>query len=167
MKFFVAILFLSCVAVAHEKNREHGAHAHGAGTLGIAFEGTKCSIEFKIPNETLFGFEYKAKSAKDKKKRDDALSKLESKISEMLVFDSSLNCKIEKNKIEVIAESDKHSSTMAVFSIICDKSPLGTEITFNFQKQFPKIKDLDVQFIVDNLQKSVEVKKNDTKLFLK
>lgn len=168
MKFglflFVGVLVSYTFASEH---RQHSAHAHGLGTLGIAFEGSKGNVEFKIPGESIFGFEHEAKSSKDKKQKSDALAKLENKISEMLVFDPALNCKITKNKIEIIAESDKHSNIMAMYSVVCSKSPLGTEIIFNFQKQFPKIKDLDVQVIIDNLQKSIEVKKNDTKLFLK
>ena len=169
MKLFAIILFLSCAVSAHKKSehREHAIHAHGAGALGIAFEGTKGSIEFKIPSESIFGFEYKAKSDQDKKTRDDALAKLENKISEMLEFDPSLNCKIQKEKIEVVAETSKHSDVVATYSVMCDKSPVGSEVTFNFQKQFPKIKGLGVQFIADNMQKSVEATKNNTKLPLR
>lgn len=169
MKLLLAFIFLSFAVSAGEKHthREHSAHAHGAGNLGIAFEGAKGQIDFKIPSESIFGFEYVAKSEKDKKKRDEGLIKLETKISEMVVFDSSLNCKITKDKIEVVAESIKHSNAVAAYNVVCDKSPVGTEITFNFQKQFPKIKDLEVQVIADNVQKSVEVEKNNTKLLLK
>lgn len=163
------ILLLSCVSLAHKKHqhREHGAHAHGAGSLGIAFEGANGNIEFKIPGESIIGFEHTAKTDKDKKQRDEALGKLETQISAMLVFDSTLNCKITKEKIAVIAESKKHSDVVASFKVVCDKSPLGTEIYFNFQKQFPKIKALEVQVIADNLQKSIKAKNNNTKLILK
>lgn len=169
MKLLVTVLFLSFVVQAHENNkhREHGSHAHGVGNLGIAFEGAKGRIDFKIPSESIFGFEYVAKSDKDKKKRDEGLLLLETKISDMVVFDSALNCKITKDKIEVVAESSKHSSAVASYNVTCEKSPVGTEIVFNFQKQFPKIKDLEVQVIADNMQKSVEAAKNNTKLLLK
>lgn len=163
---FLLIWVSTGFATVHE-HREHGAHSHGAGTLGIAFDGLKGKIDFKIPSDSIFGFEYVAKSDKDKKKRDEGLSKLETKISEMLVFEPALNCKITKDKIEVVAESPKHSDTVASYNVTCDKSPVGTELTFNFQKQFPKIKDLDVQIVADNVQKSIEANKNNTKLFLK
>jgi len=174
MKFVIILIFTVSPAIYAKdkqdqklKHREHHAHAHGAGTLGIAFEGLKGNIEFKIPSESIFGFEYAAKSEKDKNKKTEALEKLEAKISEMIVFDASLGCKIIKDKIEVLAESDKHSDVAATYNVTCDKSPTGSEIIFNFQKQFPKIKDLGVQVIVDNLQKSADVEKNNTKLILK
>lgn len=167
---FILTVSLSIFAKeTHKSNqhREHSAHAHGAGSLGIAFEGVKGQIDFKIPSESIFGFEYVAKSEKDKKKRDEGLVKLETKISEMIVFDSTLNCKITKEKIEVVSESAKHSETNATFNVTCDKSPIGTEITFNFQKHFPGIKDLDVQVVADNVQKSIEATKGNEKLLLK
>lgn len=168
MKLFAAILFLASMALAKEKHahREHGAHAHGAGSLGIVFEGASGHIEFKIPSESIFGFEHETKSDKDKKKKNEALAKLENKFFAMLVLDSALNCKVSKSKIEVIAESNKHSDVVADYKVTCDKSPIGTEITFNFQKQFPKIKDLNVQIVLDNLQKSTAVTKNGARLLL-
>ncbi len=169
---FLAIIFLVLASVfakskEHPPHREHQAHVHGAGRLGIAFEGTKGRIDFKIPSDSIFGFEYAAKTRGDKKKRDEALRALDIKISEMIVFESGLGCKISKEKIEVVAESAKHSETVASFYVVCEKSPLGTEITFNFQKFFPNITDLDVEVVTDNLQKSVEAKKDNTKLILK
>lgn len=174
-----ALLSFNAFAGEKHSHREHGAHEHGAGTLGIAFDGLKGKIDFKIPSESIFGFEHEAKTEKDKKVMNDGLAKLESKISEMLVFDASLKCVISKDKIEVLAEKNddkkakhkhshsNHSDTVASYNVVCEKSPLGTELTFNFQQQFPKIKDLDVQVVVGDLQKSVEAKKNNTKLLLK
>lgn len=171
MKLLSIILIASLTSLVNAKeqkgHREHGAHAHGAGSLGIAFEGPNGRIDFKMPGESIVGFEYTAKSKTDKSKRDTALLNLEKRISEMIVLDTLLNCKINKEKIEIIAESEKHSSLVAGFSVVCAKSPVGTEIVFNFQKYFPKIKDLDVEVVADNVQKSVEATKNNTRLLLK
>jgi hypothetical protein len=56
---------------------------------------------------------------------------------------------------------------VAMFDVTCLKSPAGSKITFNFQKIFPKINDLDVQILVGDLQKAVEAKKNGTTVELK
>lgn len=164
---FLLFGFSALIAFSKEKTRGHSAHAHGAGTLGIAFEGSKGKIDFKIPGESILGFEHTAKSDKDKKRQQDALTKFESKISEMITFDSALNCVISKDKIEVVSESARHSEVVAGFSIVCARSPVGSEVTFNFRKQFPKIKELDVAVIADNVQKSMEVKTDNSKLSLK
>ena len=88
---FFLILAIAVTANAKAKNkqshehRQHAAHAHGAGSLGIAFEGLKGNIEFKIPSESILGFEHTAKSDKDKNKKAETLVILQNKISEARV----------------------------------------------------------------------------------
>ena len=168
---FLCLLFsISSSAKVH---REHSAHQHGAGTLGIAFENLQGKIDFKIPSDSIIGFEFTPKSEKDKKIKAAQLSLLENSIAEIVQFSKDIGCKITKEKIEAIkdeAESKElhaeHSDVVAVFSVNCLKSPLGSKIVFNFQKYFPRISDVDVQVIVGDLQKSVEAKKVATELDL-
>jgi hypothetical protein len=179
MKLYFVFLFLFIGINVHakEEHRHHDAHVHGAGTLGIAFDQAKGTLEFKIPSESIFGFEHSAKSEADKKAINEGLQKLETKITEMVVFDSSLKCQFSKDKLEVVKEKEgkdehkndhhsEHSETVANFTVTCAKSPVGTKLTFNFQKFFPRIKDLDVTFLAENIQASAEAKKNGTVLVL-
>ncbi|MGZ3769826.1 MAG: ZrgA family zinc uptake protein [Bdellovibrio sp.] len=155
-------LFSSMVLAA----REQGVHVHGLGKVTMAFDGTKGKIEMEIPADSIFGFEYEAKSKKDIQTKQDALKKLEDKISEMIMFNSSLGCKISKDKFEVHQEKN-HSDVDAGFSVLCQKSPLGSSVSFNFQKYFPRFKKINVDVIVDTVQKSTEVTKNGETLELK
>ncbi len=178
--FLAFTLFLCLTAFAKDKtvstklkHREHGAHAHGAGTLGIAFEGLKGQLDFKIPSVSIIGFEYTPKTEKDKKIKLQQLAKLENNISEMVQFTPNLHCVITKDKVEVIKDEKEsqeahaeHSDITAIFNINCAQSPAGTELTFNFQKHFPDINDLDVQIIVGDIQKSIEAKKNGTRILI-
>lgn len=168
MKLLIVIFFVSNLTLAKERHvqHKHSAHAHGVGTLGIAFEGYKGTIEFEIPSDSIIGFEHIAKSKKDQKKKDESLAKLEANLSDMIKFESLLNCRFTKQKIEVVAESDSHSEVVALFNVICEKSPLNTKLVFNFQKYFPKISNLNVQVIIDNLQKAVKINKTVTELLL-
>lgn len=165
--FTVLSLSLSAFAAEKHEHREHGAHVHGSANLSIAFEGAQGKVEFKSPSESLFGFEHAAKSAADKKAVDDAFKKFESNIAEMIAFDKSLNCQFTKDKIDIVFESKNHSDTAASFSVKCAKSPAGTTLTFNFQKFFPNLKDVDAQIIADTVQKSAEAKANGTSVELK
>jgi len=172
---FAVTFCLTLTAFAKkEEHRHHGAHHHGAGTLGIAFDGLNAKIEFKTPSDSVIGFEYTPKSEKDKATKKMQLDKLESKIAEMIVFDPSAKCQISKEKVEVVkdeAESkethSEHSDTIANFNVTCEKSIVGTKIVFNFQKFFPKLSDLDVQVIVGDIQKAVEAKKDGTTVEIK
>lgn len=171
MKSFFAlpILFLSCSLCAAEKNqhREHGAHVHGSADLSIAFDGPQGKIELKSPSEGFFGFEHVAKSAADKKAVDQAFKKLETQISDMVRFEKNLNCQFSKDKFDVNFEGKNHSDTTAAFFVTCDKSPAGSTITFQIQKHFPRLKDVDAQIIVDSVQKSTEIKNDGTSVELK
>lgn len=179
MKLFLVILvFIFNVSLqAKEKHRKQAAHVHGAGTLGIAFEQAKGTLQLQIPSESIFGFEHAAKSESDQKAMSEGLQKLEMKISELVTFDSTLKCQISKDKIEVVKEKEdkgehknghhgEHSEVVASFTVNCGKSPVGSKLTFNFQKYFPRIKDLDVTFLAENIQTSAEVKKAGTVLVL-
>ncbi len=180
MKKFIIIistLVATQVLAKAKSHREHGSHQHGAGSLGIAFEENKGRLEFKIPSESVIGFEYTPKTDKDKKIKEAQLAKLETGVTEMVAFDASLKCQISKDKIEVVrdekesksahSEHSEHSDLEATFNVICDKSPIGSKVTFNVQKIFPKIRDLDVQLIVGNIQKSIEARKNGVSIELK
>ena len=172
----------------HHEHREHGAHQHGVGTVGVAFEGLKGKIEFKIPAESIIGFEHEAKKEADKKKQEEALTKFESKISEMLVFDSSLKCALAKEKVEVLREEENHadhkdegkskdkhkhhkhtahSDFVAHYNVSCEKSPAGTDLAVKIHSQFKKIKKLELQLIVDNLQKAQTITKDNAVVSLK
>lgn len=170
----MSMLFGLTVAAKEKVHREHGAHLHGAGTLGIAFEGNKGRLELKIPSDSIIGFEYTPKTDQDKKTRLAQLEKLEKNISEMIVFDSALKCRIIKDRVEVVKDEKEskeahaeHSDTFATFNVSCENSPAGTRLTFNFQKFFARIQDLDVQIIVGSIQKSIEVKQNNVSVDLK
>ena len=180
----------------HHEHREHGAHQHGVGTVGVAFEALKGKVEFKIPAESIVGFEHEAKKDSDKKKQAEALAKFESKISEMLVFDTSLKCVYIKEKIEVLREENHddhkdgeknekqlsgkakknkhqhhnhaaHSDFVALYNVNCEKSPAGTDLTVKIHSQFKKVKKLELQLIVDNLQKAQTITKDNTIVSLK
>ena len=170
MKLFLMLMsfFVFARGQAHEGHREHGAHNHGSATASLAFDGVNGRLEFKSPSESIFGFEHEAKSDKDKKAQAAGLATLENKISQIVVFDAKLGCQFSKDKIEVVKEAgENHSDTTAAFNILCKKTPIGTQLTFFFQKFFPRLHDVDLQILADTVQKSAEAKSNGVKVELK
>lgn len=142
------------------------AHVHGEGTASLAFDGKKGKLEMNLPAETVMGFENRPHNAKERKIKEDALLKLEEKISEMVVLDPALKCEIKKEIFEVI-ESKDHGDVDAEFNITCEQSALGSTVKFNFAKVFPRMKKIKVDVIAGEVQKSVDVKKGGTSLELK
>lgn len=166
-KLFLLTFCLSVFSFAKAEHREHGAHVHGAATLGIAFDDIIGKIEFRSPADSIYGFEHKAKTEKQKQQQASGLKTLETRISEMVIFDIALSCVWKKEKIEVITEGRNHSDVQAIWSVTCAKSPVGSKIIFNVQKYLPKVQDLDVEALVGGVQASTEAKKNGTVLELK
>lgn len=146
--------------------REQGTHVHGLGKVSLAFDGKVGKIEMEIPADSLFGFEHEAKTKKDIQAKEESLKKLEEKISDMIVFSSELKCQITKDNFKVNQEKN-HSDVDAEFSVACQKPIVGSIISFNFQKLFPRFKKIHVDVIADAVQKSIEVTKNGESLELK
>lgn len=151
----------------HHHHREHKAHVHGAASVGIAFDGTSGKIDFKTPAESIIGFERKPKNEKQEKALSEGLAKLESGIGQMISFAENTGCKLTKEKIESEFDDDGHAEIEASFSVVCSASPAGSTVTLNFQKVFPRLKTVEVQALIGDLQKSVKARKNGTILELK
>lgn len=167
MKSFVLIfiLFFGIARFAQAKKHQHHqqAHVHGAGTLGIAFDGTVGKIEFRGAAEGILGFEYKPKNKNDEKTVADAIENFENNMGQMVAFDETLNCKLTKETIGQVPEKGEkhlaeHSEWVANFKVNCIRSPLGTKMTVDFTR-FKHLKDLDITVLVDSLQKTAEFNK--------
>ena len=167
MKLLSAVLLLFSIKAVAE-HREHKAHKHGAAKFEMAFQGLNGQIEIEAPSEGIYGFEYVPKTEEDKKKQHDALSLIETNIVDMIKFDTDIKCEISKIKIEVDQhEGGKHSDIDATFKVVCEKSPVGTTVELNIQKTFPKLKDVKVDVVADDFQRSFVANKDGTKLVLK
>ena len=152
---FKALLF-SALALAA---REQGAHVHGDMKVAIALEGKSGRIEVHAPAQVIYGFEYAAKSAKDKKAKDQGMQKLADKISEMIVLDPESKCDIKMEMSEV-DQKEAHADVEAEFRVNCEKSPAGTNVIINISKVFPRVKRVQVDLVGEGVQKSQEVKKS-------
>ena len=157
------VMILSSLMFAHAEQK---AHVHGSAEVSIAFDKNKGKIVFNSPTEAVYGFEYAPKTKKDKQRKESALKKLEESIGKMIVFPESAACEIKKDVIEV-NESGNHADVAAEFNVSCKESPAGNSVTFNFNQQFKGLKKVKVEVLVDDIQKSLEVKSSGEKLELK
>jgi hypothetical protein len=178
------LMFSFDVGAAAEKRR-HDAHVHGVGEINITVEGTKATVEFRAPAESVMGFEHEAKSESDKKKRDAALEQLRAKGSQMVVFDPKLGCKSSDMKTAIVeakeestkAQADKeahkdqkktgeHREVHATFAVGCEKPLSGSRVKFGVSKLFRDIQEIKVQVVGDSGQSGATIKrdKGDVKL---
>lgn len=158
----VKFLIMSMLVFAQKQS----SHNHGSARLSMAFEGKKGTLELHVPSESIYGFEYEAKSSKDRQRKEQGLNKLESKISEMVVFDPALKCEIKKDIFQV-NQGSSHADIEAVFNVNCEQSPKDSSVSFFLQKSFPRLKTVQLEILVGDLQKADTVKKNGTVIELK
>lgn len=160
----IAIWILACglsLAWAQKdgEKRSAGAHEHGTGKLGIAFEGLKGSWEWEIPMESIVGFEYQPSTPADKQKLADALATVRTRMAEMVVLPAASGCVLTVAKADGIYDDHgdhKHSDLKASGTILC-RSAVQGEIRFAFQKHFLKVHKTTVQFLSETAQTGAEI----------
>jgi hypothetical protein len=174
-KMTIGLIFMFAIATGAEEKKLHSAHVHGGAKLNIAFDNMSGKIEFKSAAMGILGFEHRAVSIKDKKILEDAIAKFESEIFQMIQFEKILGCQFTKDKIGLISDNEpghnkkhaaEHSDFIAEFSIACLKPVLGSTVTFDFTS-IKGLKDIDVIFLIGDLQKSLEINKKPIALELK
>lgn len=159
-------IFMCAGAFAKKEHRHHEAHEHGAAKVQIAFDQKKGQMEFAGAAMAIVGFETQAKTSKQKAKVEEAYKKFDSNVAKMFGFATDLNCKFSKSKMSFEKEKSEaggkkqhgeHADFKAVYSIECDRSPVGSKVTLDFSI-FPELHDVDVDFLVDSIAKSIEFK---------
>lgn len=106
MRFFVLITASLFAPSLFASGKGHHAHEHGHAKLNIVVEGNKATAQLEVPSESIYGFEYEAKSAKDVAKRDSEVKKLTELFGTMLVFDPALKCVAQPGKIAPFVKDD-------------------------------------------------------------
>ena len=82
---------LATGAIAQD-HRELGPHVHGAGTLKIAIEGNKVSMDFSAPANDILGFEHQP-STPDQRKTLAAATESLGKPLALFTFPAAAGCK--------------------------------------------------------------------------
>lgn len=188
MKASTLIVVLSVAAAApsfaHEEHRELGAHVHGHGTLNIAVEKTRVSIELEAPGMDIVGFEHSAESAEQKA----ALTKAKEQLADPLALfkvPAAAECKLADAKVELESEGEHahgkddkahdhyhdhgdkdghdhdgksgHNAFQVTYALECAKPESITSITFDYFKAFAGAKELDVSVVTEKAQNKFEV----------
>ena len=90
---------------AAAQQRELGAHEHGRGTLNIALEGSRLTMELEAPGVDIVGFEHKAKSAKDKAAVANAKKQLAKPLA-LFKLPAAAGCVVKQAKAKLEGEDD-------------------------------------------------------------
>jgi hypothetical protein len=186
----------SAPARAEEEHRELGAHEHGHGTLNIAVEDKRVSMELEVPGMDIVGFEHEATTDDQKA----ALNKAKAELSKPLTLfklPASADCSVEEAKVAIEAEHEHedgdhdhakaeehdehekhadadhdadehegHNAFHVTYALDCAKPASLTSITFDYFKAFSGAQRLTVNVVTAKAQNAYEVSRDKPELDL-
>ena len=123
-------------AAAEERHRELGPHVHGRGTLNIAVEGNKVTLELGAPGMDIAGFEHAAKTRRDKAALEEAKGQLAAPLA-LFELPAAAGCRVTEANVAVeIGEHDHDSKEAAAKSTEGDKAPANGEGHSEFHAEY-------------------------------
>jgi hypothetical protein len=171
---------------AADEHRELGAHEHGRGTLNIAVEGSKVTMELEVAGMDIVGFEHPAKTRRDKSTIEKAKMQLMAPLT-LFKLPAAADCRVTEAKVEVevgeqdhdakeeaagakgrnpAAKSDGHSEFHAQYALQCAAPGQMTAIEFGYFRAFAGAQKLDVNVITAKGQSKFEVTRSNPRLSL-
>jgi hypothetical protein len=196
---FAALAVLSLApdaARSEEEHRELGAHEHGHGTLNIAVEDKRVSMELEVPGMDIVGFEHAATSDGQKAALEKAKAELAKPLS-LFKLPAAAACSVKEANVALEAEhedgdhdehakdedhaeekhadadddhdEDAHESHTAfhvVYALDCEKPAALTAITFDYFKAFAGAQNLTVNVVTAKAQSKYEVSRDKPELDL-
>ena len=129
----------------HDKKGSLDAHVHGLSIINVVQEKNKVLFDIEMPGFDTVGFEYKAKSQKDKDLVKNALNMLKNPVN-LFSIPSAANCKILNNSSKILEEKN-HTEFRAKYEYNCSNITEFSFITFNIFDSFKNSKDLELNVI--------------------
>jgi hypothetical protein len=184
--FLAAGIGLAAAAgVVEAQERQLGPHEHGRGTLNIALEGSRLSMELEAPGMDIVGFEHEAKTAKQKSAVEAAKKQLAAP-QRLFELPAAAGCALKDAKVAIEAEDHdhehgedakdhdakgeagkdqdakehaehEHSAFRAEYAFDCRAPASLTTIGFGYFKAFTGAQKLDVTVVTPKQQNKFEV----------
>lgn len=181
----ISVLLLTISFISADEHEQHGAHEHGSATMGIAQDANLILIEFDSPAFNIVGFEHTPHEQHELESVKQAQSKLEQG-AQLFYFPKKANCQLvnvelhstlfdslsdehldhghEADHESEVEDEDRHhhSELEAVWSFNCQHPEFVSEINTTLFSLFGNLTELDVDFIVDSGQGSIELTSDKT-----
>ena len=99
----VAMSLLAYPTRGEEGHRELGPHVHGHGTLNIAIEDKRVSMELEVPGMDIVGFEHAPSTDDQKAAVEKAKARLEKPLG-VFSLPAAAGCTVAEAKVAIEAE---------------------------------------------------------------
>ena len=157
------------------QHRQLGAHEHGRGTLNIAIEGTRVSMELEAPGADIVGFEHAARTGRQKTQLEQAKKQLLAPQT-LFKFPDAAGCVVAGASVDIesdeheheasggaqkkhddAAEERSHSNFHGQYSFTCNAPTAITAVDFGYFRAFAGAQKLEVNVITSKGQTAFEV----------
>ncbi len=165
----LSALLATAPALAADKTtpEQHPAHQHGAASLHISLDGRAFQISFEGPSDNLLGFEQAPKN--------DAQTKTAARVEEQLrqptrlfITPPAANCQAQPAKVEMKlpapGSQETHSEIEVEWRWDCAKPDALTHVDVGLFKAFPRLKQLSVQVVTAQGQKTAVLRPGAARL---
>jgi phosphoketolase len=185
-----AVLLVAGISIAlptwtaQAQHRELGPHQHGHGTLNIAIEGGRVSMELDVPGADIVGFEHAATTKAQRTAVEKAKAELAAPLS-VFVVPKGAGCSVKEANVkiegaeEAKAEQAKdapagkkeeagaeHSDFNADYVLECTAVDKLTSIEFPYFRKFSGAQELEINLVTAKGQNKFEVKRGKPRLDL-
>jgi hypothetical protein len=188
-----AISLLANAARAEDEHRELGPHVHGHGTLNIAIEDKRVSMELEVPGMDIVGFEHAPSTDDQKAAVDKAKARLEKPLG-VFSLPADAGCTVAEAKVAVEAEHHHdgdddghdhdadhkdgakdddghdehagHNQFHVNYALDCTSPAELTTVTFDYFTLFAGAHDLTVNVVTAKGQSKYEVSRDKPTLDL-
>jgi Protein of unknown function (DUF2796) len=183
----LAAALAASAAIAEEQHRQLEPHVHGHGTLNIAIEYKRVSMELDVPGMDIVGFEHSAETKEQKAAVKKANALLANPLS-LFKPPQPAGCRVADVKVSLNPkreavdehhavqskergepakeEHDSHNEFHGTYALECDKPANLTSIEFDYFKAFPGAQELTVNVVTDKGQNKYEVSREKPSLDL-
>ena len=167
---FVSFNILAQVA------RQKDSHEHGAAIIKIVMEEERLQVEFEVPSESLIGFEHFPNSQSNRENFNEAI-KILSVPSRLFSISSKAECLLvgmnvsqslfpneDEHGHDESEKSEIHSEFKSNYYWNCQHLDEIGSIGSQLMTFFPKIDEIQVNWISNNGQGSLELESKDDRI---
>jgi Protein of unknown function (DUF2796) len=163
-----AVLATASALVAHPPAAgQHAAHQHGSARLQVSLEGRALLIGYEGPAENILGFEHAPKTDAQKKTVARAEEQLKQP-DRLFVLPAAADCRAQPPRVDLrlpaAGSGETHSEIDTEWRWECAKPEALTHVDVGLFKVFPRLKQLSVQVVTAQGQRSAILKPNTVRL---
>jgi hypothetical protein len=144
--FLIGIILFSTNIYAA---KQLSAHMHGSLGLDIAADGKQVFIMLKSPTDSFLGFEYKAKTKKEKALIKNTKLTWVKNIKSLFQGNDFESCSQGQSKWELKYEGT-HSEIVAEAYLNCKDNVAGRSLNIRLKEKYPRIKTIHLQLLRSN-----------------